>query len=85
MYANLSLLTDHVLQKFLFTKKRGWISHEIKKKKWPRTQDLEIVYIINSAAFITKRTIYEKKKNRLNNKPLPIISRSFSSYVIETL
>ena len=57
-----SAFSADVLQKFLFTKKRGWISHEIKKKKWPRTQDLEIVYIINSAAFLTKREIYEKKK-----------------------
>ena len=80
-----SAFSADILQKFLFTKKRGWISHEIKKKKWPRTQDLEIVYIINSAAFITKREIYEKKKDRLDNNPLPIISRSFSSYDIDTL
>ena len=72
------------MQKFLYTKKRGWLSHNVKKKKWPRTQDLEKINIINSAAFISSKEIYKKNKDRLDNNPLPIISRATLSFDIDT-
>lgn len=79
-----SAFSADILQKFLYTKKKGWISHNIKKKKWPRTQDLEKIYIINSAAFISSKETYKKNKDRLDNNPLPIISRRASGFDIDT-
>ena len=57
-----SAFSADIIQKFLFSKKRGWISHNASNKKWPRTQDLETIYVANSAAFIADRNIYKFKK-----------------------
>lgn len=69
-----SAFSSDVVQKFLYSKKKGWISHDFKRKKWPRTQDLEKLYIANSAAFIAKKKIYKINKDRLCKNPFPIIS-----------
>ena len=53
------------------------------KKKWPRTQDLKPIYVINSAAFLSLRDIYTKERDRLCKKPSPIISRN-SGFDIDT-
>ena len=60
-----------------------WVSHNIKRKKWPRTQDLEKLYSVNSAAFIASRKVYLKYGNRLGMKPLPIKSNGFSGFDID--
>jgi len=68
----LSAFSADKIQKFLFSKKRKWISHNIKKRKWPRTQDLNELYTVNSAAFIASRNVYLKFNDRLCNSPFPI-------------
>jgi CMP-N-acetylneuraminic acid synthetase len=78
-----SAFSANKVQKFLFSKKRGWISHNASNKKWPRTQDLETIYVANSAAFIADRNIYKFKKNRVDKNPLPIISDFGSSLDID--
>ena len=35
-----SSFSADLLQKFLFSKKKKWLSHNAKKKKWPRPHDL---------------------------------------------
>jgi CMP-N-acetylneuraminic acid synthetase len=82
-YKYKSAFSADCLQKFLYVKNKGWISHNSKKKMWPRTQDLKMVYIANSAAFIAKRNIYEKKNDRLDSNPLPIVSRTRASLDID--
>ncbi len=69
-----SAFSADLIQKFIYSPKKKWISHENSKKKWPRTQDLDSMYIANSGAFIAKRNIYLKDKNRICNNPLPIIT-----------
>ena len=54
------------------------------KKKWPRTQDLPDLFSVNSAAFIAKRSIYLKNKDRLSKKPLPILTKKSSGFDIDT-
>ena len=73
------------IQKFIFREDGKWISHDYKKKKWPRTQDLLISYIVNSAAFISFREIYIEKKDRLCANPIPILSRPGASFDIDDI
>ena len=68
-----SAFSADLIQKFLLSPKRGWISHNAKLNRWPRTQDLEKIYLANSAAFIAPINIYKKYKNRLCNSPTPIV------------
>lgn len=56
-------------------KNNKWISHNIKNNKWPRTQDLKNIYLVNNAAFISKRFVYTKLNDRIGKKPMPIISK----------
>ena len=74
-----------LLQKFFLDHKGKWISHNYKKKKWPRTQDLKPHFIINSAAFISSRDVYLKENDRLCKKPIPILSKYCSGFDIDTL
>ena len=69
----LSAFSADKIQKFLFSKiKKKWISHNIKNRKWPRTQDLNELYYANSAVFMASRNVYLKYDNRLCNSPHPI-------------
>ena len=78
-----SAFSANKLQKFLYSKKKGWISHNYKKKKWPRTQDLDPIYVANSAAFIAHKNIYKYQNDRIDNKPLPINTSLSSSIDID--
>jgi CMP-N-acetylneuraminic acid synthetase len=73
------------LQKFVFSIKDKWISHNTSKKKWPRTQDLSKLYTANSAVFFATAKSYYKYQDRLSNKPTPIMSRKQSGYDIDDL
>lgn len=78
-----SAFSADIIQKFLYKKK--WISHNYKKIKWPRTQDLEPIYAINSAAFISSRNIYLKNNDRLCKNPIPIVSKKNSGFDIDDI
>ena len=71
---NKSAFSADLIRKFIFSPEKKWITHKNNKLKWPRTQDLDPLYVANSCAFIAKREIYLKNKNRLCKNPLPIIS-----------
>lgn len=68
---------------FFMNSSYQWISHDYKKKKWPRTQDLERYYLVNNAAFISTKKNYTINKNRICNKPMPILSRKYSEIDID--
>lgn len=78
-----SAFSSSIVNKFLMNHKKKWISHDSKKIKWPKTQDLRTIYEVNSAAFIAKKKIYELYKDRLDNNPHPIISSKISSLDID--
>ncbi len=69
-----SAFSANLIGKFVYCKKKGWISHDSKKIKWPRTQDLKPLFSMNSAAIISEREVYINKKDRLCKSPLPILS-----------
>ena len=72
------------IQKFVFLNKK-WISHNVKKRKWPRTQDLKPIYIANSAAFIASRKVYINRKDRICSNPLPIVTNDKKALDIDNL
>jgi len=63
-----SLMTVSPFQNFLWTEK-GPINYDGQKEKWPRTQTLEPLFIVNSGAFIAPASIYHKNLNRVGNNP----------------
>ena len=62
------------IDSFLVNEDNKWLSHDRNKKKWPRTQDLKKMYMINNAIFGAKRHVYTKLNDRLGKKILPIIT-----------
>ena len=71
--------------KFVFCNKRKWISHNQKSLKWPRTQDLDPLYAMNSAAIISEKKVYINLKDRICKKPLPIITKNKRGLDIDDL
>jgi N-acylneuraminate cytidylyltransferase len=70
-----SAFTASAISSFIYNKsKKKWLSHNKFINKWPRTQDLDKIYSLNNAAFISKREIYTKLKDRIGNNPMPIES-----------
>jgi len=63
-----SLMTVSRFQNFLWTKK-GPINYDGVKEKWPRTQTIEPLYIVNSGAFIASSSIYRALGNRVGKNP----------------
>ena len=53
-----SAFSANLINTFVMNQRFDWVSHNIKRKKWPRTQDLEKLYSVNSAAFIASRKVY---------------------------
>ena len=68
---------------FVLNHKNIWVSHNRKNKKWPRTQDLKNLYAVNSDAFISSKETYIKSGDRLDSKPMPIITRKGSEFDID--
>ncbi len=63
-----SLVSVQELKNFLLNKE-GLLINNTTSIPWPRTQDLEALYEINHAVFLTSREIYLEDKNRLGTKP----------------
>jgi len=80
-----SAFSANVISTFVMNEKKLWISHDRKKKKWPRTQDLKKFYSVNSAAFISERKNYIKMNDRIDDKPLPIKTKYGSDFDIDNV
>jgi N-acylneuraminate cytidylyltransferase len=64
-----SLMSVTAFQNFLWKKELNDIINRRGKERWPKTQDLEMLYEINSAVFITPKEIYRVKGDRVGEKP----------------
>lgn len=65
-----SLLSVNKIQQFLWSAKENkCINHDRTKVKWPRTQDLEPLYEINHAFYISSRENYLKFHDRIGMLP----------------
>ena len=77
-----SLITVNELRNFLLNKE-GRVVNNLTDLPWPRTQDLETLYEINHAVFLTSREIYEKQSNRVGTKPYLCLSDKIKSFDID--
>jgi len=71
------------VQKFIYSNVNGWLSHNTNIIKWPRTQDLEPLYTLNSAAIIAHKKTYIKEKNRICKNPIPIVTKRNNGFDID--
>jgi CMP-N-acetylneuraminic acid synthetase len=64
-----SLMAVDVAQTFAM---RGgiWISHDSAAKRWPRTQDLEKINLVNSALFVIGKPLMAQLQDRVGHRPL---------------
>jgi len=63
-----SLMTVTKLQKFIWRDNEP-ITYDREVEKWPRTQTINPLWEVNSAAFLASREIYHKCKDRIGKKP----------------
>jgi len=47
-----------------------WISHDSSSKRWPRTQDLEKMFLVNSALFVISLALMRERQDRVGEQPL---------------
>lgn len=64
-----SLISVTPLQNFLLDKEANVYNYDAGANRWPRTQDLPVLYEVNHAMFITSAAIYRHEKNRVGVKP----------------
>ena len=62
-----SLLSVDVAQTFAM-RSGQWISHDATAKKWPRTQDLEKIFLVNSALFIISQRLMVELQDRVGQR-----------------
>ena len=80
-----SAFSAELIQKFIYSKTQGWVSHNINKIKWPRSQDLKNLYIMNSAALIAHKKTFLNDKNRISKNSFPIITSKKAGFDIDTM
>ncbi len=73
------------VESYLLDGNNKWLSHDRKKKKWPRTQDLKKMFMINNAIFGAQRKVYTNYKDRLGKKILPIATPKLCDLDIDYL
>ena len=70
------------LRNFLLNKE-GKLINNTADIPWPRTQDLEALYLINHTMFLAKREVYTEQKNRIGQKPILHIMDELHSFDID--
>lgn len=64
-----SLMSAKKLQNFIWDIEKNDIINRIGKEKWPRTQDLNFFFEVDSAIFLSSRNNYLKFRDRIGNNP----------------
>jgi CMP-N-acetylneuraminic acid synthetase len=78
-----SLISVMPLQNFLLDKHANVFNYDAGENRWPRTQDLPILYEVNHAMFITSREVYKNEKNRIGTKPFLYEQDKIKSFDID--
>lgn len=77
-----SLVGVTELKNFLLNKE-GKLINNTTNIPWPRTQDLEPLYLINHTIFLAKRDVYTGLKNRIGATPFLYIMDGLHSFDID--
>ena len=80
-----SLMSVKEIQNYVWSEKENKVLNKKDGdfKKWPRTQDLEKVYEVNSAIFIASKKIYKKENDRIGKKPYLLIHSFLQSIDVD--
>ncbi len=78
-----SLLSVCALQNFLLTKNGEIFNYDTSVERWPRTQDLPVLYEVNHAMFIAPRKTYIEKSNRIGEVPFLYQQSKIKSFDID--
>lgn len=78
-----SLMSVTAFQNFLWAKEKNDIINRLGNERWPKTQDLELLFEINSAIFISPREVYENKSDRVGSKPFLFEMSKLSSLDVD--
>lgn len=79
-----SLMSVTKIQEFLWDKEQNSaINFDRSEIKWPRTQDLNPLYGVNSGIFINSRENYLSQQDRIGKKPYLLELNSFESMDID--
>jgi len=77
-----SLMGVTKIQDFLYDKNKP-INFNKKKEKWPQTQNLKKLFIINNTIFLSSRKNYIKYKDRIGKKPFLLDIKKIKSFDID--
>jgi CMP-N-acetylneuraminic acid synthetase len=78
-----SLVTVAPLQNFILTPDGKMFNNDSKSLRWPRTQDLPLLYEVNHAAFMASRVTYIEQQNRIGITPYLFEQDKIKSFDID--
>lgn len=78
-----SLISVMTLQNFLLDANAQVFNYDAGANRWPRTQDLPVLYEVNHAMFITSRENYQQQRNRVGTKPFLYEQDKIKSFDID--
>lgn len=76
-----SLMSVKEIQNFIWSKEQNMVLNKKTGdfRKWPRTQDLNKIYEVNSAIFIASKTIFESEQDRVGKNPFLLVQDQIKS------
>jgi len=77
-----SLMGATKMQDFIYDKKKP-INFNKKKEKWPQTQSLKKLFIINNTIFLSSKKNYIKYNDRIGKKPFLMEVNKIKSFDID--
>lgn len=77
-----SLMAVDVAQTFAL-RSGAWISHDANVKRWPRTQDLEKIFLVNSALFVIDKPLMVSLQDRVGHQPFLFETPSLYGFDID--
>jgi N-acylneuraminate cytidylyltransferase len=78
-----SLMSVKRFQNFLWSKDKKDIINRKDNKKWPRTQDLEELYEVDSAVFIAGKDVYTNESDRIGKNPFLFVQEGLQSFDVD--
>ncbi|PKG43431.1 acylneuraminate cytidylyltransferase family protein [Psychroflexus sp. MES1-P1E] len=76
-----SLMSVKEIQNFIWSKEQNKVVNKKQddEKKWPRTQDLNKIYEVNSAIFMASKEVYMTEQDRIGKKPFLLTQNQIKS------